>query len=417
MDEKEKNRPEQPSEEPTSTPAPAPEEPAPTEAAPPAVEVSQPAQQPFTSPAAEPYRAPQMGSFQSPAPSPVPSPAPHPVPHPAPPPGPTPQSSYNQPSYNQPQYNQAAPQPPQPERRRSFVGPLILVFLGVMFLLNNLGLSTWSVWEILWRFWPVWLIAIGVEMLFGRRGRWGGLVALAIVLTMLGGLFYFGSLWTGFSYSQMAAPSERQTISQPLNDSKEARVEIKSGVSRLEIRGGAQTGALIEGAVTPVVGERLEQEFRGGTTAYYTLRSQFNGIQIPFGRRSGEGQWDLQLNGQIPMALTVETGVGKSTLDLSDLSITDLRINSGVGETTVTLPSTGQVRGRIQTGVGQTTLQIPDGMEARIRVETGIGGVSVRGDFIRDGSYYTTPGYESARERVDLEVEGGVGGIRIETGH
>lgn len=307
--------------------------------------------------------------------------------------------------------------PVQPERRRSFVGPLILIFLGVVFLLNNLGLVGWSIWEILWRFWPVWLIAIGIDMLFGRR-RWGGLMVLAILLTMLAGAFYYAGIWTGapvFSYDSDRLVV-KQPVSQALSGAREARVEIGSGVSRLDVRGGTETDLLIEGSVTPVPGERLDQDFSvNGSTAYYQLQSRFAGMNFPFGDRRGEGRWDLRLNEQIPMALTIQTGVGQSVIDLSRLTVTDLRVTSGVGETTLTLPAQGQVRGRVNTGVGQTTIRIPEGVAARIRVQTGIGGISVRGNFQQDGSYYTTPDYMAAVQRIDLEVEGGVGGIRIET--
>ncbi len=45
------------------------------------------------------------------------------------------------------------------------IGPITLIVLGVVFLLNTLGL--WSLHRIL-RFWPVLLIATGLYLLFGR---------------------------------------------------------------------------------------------------------------------------------------------------------------------------------------------------------------------------------------------------------
>lgn len=366
MDEQEKNRPEEPSEQTAIEP----------------IGQAEPSQ---------PFRSPRAGGFQAPVPGPAPQ--------------------FN----SQPLYAPPVDPEARPERRRSFVGPLILIFLGIIFLLNNLGLVGWSVWEILWRFWPVWLIAIGVDMLFGRRSRSGGLLALALVLTMLGGVFYYASLWTDIGTVSWPS-SEREGISQSLGGAREARVEIKAGVSRLDLAGGADTGSLVQGTVVPIGGERLDRDFRvSGATAYYKLSSEFNGIMIPFGDRSGQGRWSLRLNEQTPMALTIETGVGKSDLDLSHLTVTDLRVSSGVGETTLTLPARGQLRAKLSAGVGQTTVRLPEGMAARIRVQTGMGGVSVRGDFDREGSFYVTPNYNGAANRIDIEVDGGVGGIRIET--
>lgn len=46
------------------------------------------------------------------------------------------------------------------------IGPLILIVLGVIFLLNTLDIFRWS-WH-LWRFWPVILIALGAWLLWKR---------------------------------------------------------------------------------------------------------------------------------------------------------------------------------------------------------------------------------------------------------
>jgi hypothetical protein len=59
------------------------------------------------------------------------------------------------------------------DRRRSLVGPVILIGLGVVFLLNNLGVLAWSVWEVILRLWPILLVAAGLDLLLGRRSIWG----------------------------------------------------------------------------------------------------------------------------------------------------------------------------------------------------------------------------------------------------
>ena len=44
-------------------------------------------------------------------------------------------------------------------------GPLVLIGLGVVFLLNNLGVLRFS---IIFKFWPIALIAFGVYLLYQR---------------------------------------------------------------------------------------------------------------------------------------------------------------------------------------------------------------------------------------------------------
>ncbi len=57
-------------------------------------------------------------------------------------------------------------------RSRSIVGPVILIVLGFVFLLSNLGWIP-HIGRLLITWWPVILIAIGVSMLIDRTW-WAG---------------------------------------------------------------------------------------------------------------------------------------------------------------------------------------------------------------------------------------------------
>jgi hypothetical protein len=119
------------------------------------------------------------------------------------------------------------------------------------------------------------------------------------------------------------------------------------------------------------------------------------------------------LNRDVPLDLTVRTGVGQSDLDLSLLKLTDLSINTGVGETTVIMPGSGEVNGVINGGVGELIIQIPDGMAARIDVKTGLGNSQIAGEFERNGDVYMSPGYETAVDRLNLELRAGIGQVTV----
>jgi len=46
---------------------------------------------------------------------------------------------------------------------------IVLVSIGLILLLNNFGLISWEVWQILWKFWPVILIFWGIEAIAGKN--------------------------------------------------------------------------------------------------------------------------------------------------------------------------------------------------------------------------------------------------------
>lgn len=67
------------------------------------------------------------------------------------------------------------------------VGGVILLFLGIVFLLQTLGVLPWGLWGTLWRFWPVVLILVGLGIILRRFNPWlVSLLILAVLLACLG---------------------------------------------------------------------------------------------------------------------------------------------------------------------------------------------------------------------------------------
>jgi len=55
--------------------------------------------------------------------------------------------------------------------RPNLVGALVLIVIGVLFLLQNLGYGGFDFGDLIRKWWPLILIAVGVGMLFKRSAR------------------------------------------------------------------------------------------------------------------------------------------------------------------------------------------------------------------------------------------------------
>jgi hypothetical protein len=293
-------------------------------------------------------------------------------------------------------------------RRVSLVGPVILIGLGVVLLLNNLGILAWSAWDVIFRLWPILLIAVGLDLFIGRRSALGSLLVLVLTLAILA-----GALWLFEAGVGIGQPVAGEEVRQALEGATQATVVIDPGAGSLRVEALPESGNLVEGVVHVGSRERVVPNFsvRDGT-ATFILRGQ----GATFGPFVGGGDrpaWDLGLNRDVPLQLEVSLGAGESDLDLTGLMVSGLKINMGVGLTTVTLPDKGRFQAKVDSAIGQTVVIIPEGMAARIRVDTGIGGSQLPADYRRQDNTYTSPGYESADNRVDLEVNQAIGSITI----
>ncbi len=295
----------------------------------------------------------------------------------------------------------------EPKRRGSLVGPVILIGLGIVFLLNNLGVLSWSVWDVILGLWPVLLIAAGLDLLLGRRSVWGSLLALAILAAAVA-----GALWLFNTGVVPAVPAEE--ISQALNGATRAEVVLAPAVGRVHVESLTESGNLLEGVVRPTRGEQVSHDFTvADETAKLALRSA--GVFAPaLGGWDSHRGWDIELTPDVPLDLEVSFGMGECEVDLTDLTVTDLQVSIGIGQVTVVLPEAGSFQARIEGAIGKTVVVIPREMAARIQTDTALGSADLPEGYRQQGDAYVSPDYESADHRVDLEVSQAIGQVSIQ---
>lgn len=280
---------------------------------------------------------------------------------------------------------------------------LILTFVGVMLLLNTLGVVRWGVWGVLWRFWPLILILIGVNILWGRRSPW--LMPSVTTLVLLG-IIAIAVFTPGAQVGPAAA-----TFSQPLQGATTAEVEIAFGAGRLKVGSlPPDSTNLTEGRGNPGV----EQDFRlrDGTGL---LRLSVPGRIAVWPFTEGGLRLEADLHPQIPVELTVKTGASDTELDLTNLKVTRLRLETGASRVELRLPAAaGATEAVVKAGAAQVTITIPPGVAARISESTGVGSFDIdQSRFPRVGGVYESPDYATAINRVDLRVESGVASVEV----
>lgn len=295
-------------------------------------------------------------------------------------------------------------------RRGGLVGPVILIGLGVIFLLNNLGRLDWGVWLFILRLWPVLLIGAGLDLLVGRRSVWGSLLVVVVMLGVLAGAVIFYQQ-RGLGGTELA----RQSISRPLEEATSADVTLNFGLRALSVGALSEGGNLIEGTVELYRGERLVERYAVvGEEAQYSLSPEGDTWNAFPNWPARIARWDVALSPSIPMVLTIDSGVGETVLDLQGLQVIELSVDGGLGTMRLTLPAQGDVEGDLNAGMGAVEILVPQGVAVRMQVDSGLSNVVVPAGYVRDGDTYTSPGYASAENRVQLRVEGGIGQIRIQ---
>jgi hypothetical protein len=265
--------------------------------------------------------------------------------------------------------------------RGSIFWGFVLLVLGGLFLLDNLGLLPVHAWAL---FWPLLLIAAGALTLYGvmRRGT--------------------------------RPPMSQAEVA--LDGAARARVRIRHGAGRLHVRAGARPGLLANGSFA---GGLKTHTRRDGDLLDADLSPETDPVTFITPWHWGPGgayDWDLSLSDAVPLELDFETGASECSLDLSGLRLSSLALKTGASSTTLTLPArpVGTCMVRIEAGAASVQATVPPGVEAFVRSESGLADVHIdRARFLPVPGGYQTAGYASATDRLEIKVSIGVASFRL----
>jgi hypothetical protein len=294
-------------------------------------------------------------------------------------------------------------------RGASIVGPIILIALGAVFLLDNLGMLPGSAWMILLRLWPILIIAVGLDILLSRRSLWGTALALVIAVAIVGLV-----LWLITTGTMVGQAADTEELGITVGEATSAEIDVDPGVAALYLEALPEgSDYLVSGWVHLNVGEELERDVEvEGYLASLSLRSESGPMGV-FGTWEQPYSWNLRLSPDIPLDLSVDVGVGEAELDLTGLVLRRLEVSQGMGRTVVTLPDEGRFTVEIDSGIGETVVLIPEGIEARIEFSTGISGRRAPAGYDCDNGICTSPGYAGADDRVELEISHAIGNVVV----
>lgn len=211
-------------------------------------------------------------------------------------------------------------------------------------------------------------------------------------------------------FSFMPNKMQEETILVEKDKAKALEVDIDLGVGEMNLTGGAKEW--VEGKADYNIKKLAPQ-------VNYDVSGDTGEVEIKhkgstkLGISNIKNNWAIQLNDDIPMDLTVETGASLANLDLQGLQLEKLDIEAGVGDLTVNLGGDWKksFKANIETGVGQTTVIVPSKVGVKLTTEKGIGSSNVEGLISKGKGVYVNEAYDKADVVLEIKSEIGVGDI------
>jgi hypothetical protein len=154
-------------------------------------------------------------------------------------------------------------------------------------------------------------------------------------------------------------------------------------------------------------------EFTDGTLV--VQHPDVRGYRTPQDIKDFRNEWDLRLNNDVPMNLSLDMGAGTSDLQLAGLSLTGLDIRLGAGISTINLSGDWErdLDATIEAGAANITVRLPKDVGVRVEVVAGPIAINAFG-LTKDGNVYTNAAYGVSDVTLQIKMEAGVGQIDLE---
>ncbi len=293
-------------------------------------------------------------------------------------------------------------------RANRLAGGLVILLIGLMFLLANMGVLDLSVWALVFRFWPVLLIVGGLTLLVGGGFRWFLVVLLAAVIAA--GTFGGPVVW-GWA----TGPLTTETfVPQAATAATALEVEVDMSAPSLRVLPPTEEAYRLELGYRAARPPEVSYE-DSATTGKLSIRQEAHSNTVVPGGPGLRQNLALGFSAALPLDLLFDSGASSADLDLRQYQVRSLRYHAGAGHLKLRL---GQPQGPMtvdaDTGAGNIEIWVPEGVGVRVVASIGVGPKQLTGAGLhRSGDTWQDDRYESATDRIEIRVSAGVGRLAL----
>jgi len=228
----------------------------------------------------------------------------------------------------------------------SFFWPIVLIAVGIVAMLRELGLIGPIDWWSLIQLWPILLILAGVDLLFSRSlPALGALLGLATIVALVI-LLVAGPGWgwlddnasrpfLGIGSSAYSVRTEQYI--EPVESAESARLSLDLMAYDTFIGPGSDADLLIDATIDTY----RDMRFDVTGTRDKRIVLEPTGSYVRFNVSPSEGdrdyRWDVRLARDLPIRLEVDCSSGYTDMALDDLVIKELEVDGSSGDLEVSL--------------------------------------------------------------------------------
>jgi len=293
-----------------------------------------------------------------------------------------------------------------------FIWGLLIILVGVIFLGINLGWWQNNIWSLVWMFWPIILILIGIRFFIKNDYFLVMIVLIIIVLAIILGRSNVGGIKDQV-WSKLDNTVSTQNFTNPRNQEvSEIGYEINLGAMNVNVT-----------ALDPQSVEQYKGNFKSTNGIDITNEIVADKQTVIFSEKpanflttQGVREFNLEVSPNKASTFRINSGASTLDLDFTNVILQKLSIDSGASSGKVKIGSKSSTTDlSINAGASSFNILVPQ--ETRLWIESDSALLSKNFDQLglekKDGDYKSAD-YDSSLAKIHLEVSAGVSNILIE---
>lgn len=287
-------------------------------------------------------------------------------------------------------------------------GPILIIVLGLIFLLNNFGVLPWEIWQKIWKFWPILLILFGIEVLLGRNSSFRVVTFLLALIFLVPILLILNPL-TGNPLA-----TETLSFEKPLGNLTKTEINLEIASNNLKVTGLDKNSDRVLVASVKysklLPKPELTEEKRFGEVKYTFKQPS---TYLPFSDNLGNTV-ELKLSSLIQHNLYINSTTGVFNFDLENINLSQLEINSGASQISIKYNRNGTSKTFIKTTAAKISLKIPKELEAQVKLDSKIQNIKVDDSrFKKQNQNFLTAAFDAAVNKIQIEIVGSASSLEI----
>ncbi len=297
------------------------------------------------------------------------------------------------------------------ENKSSSLGVMIIL-IGLVFLLMNLGVLHFSMFWGIVHLWPFLLVIAGLSILLKGFKH----ISVILWLAFIGGVIAYSYLNADDKTWSLGESVELEQFFKEINiGDSTGKMDIDINHGNLNISTSEESTVEYEIPESGIKEAFVESELLKNTVLKIE-DTALDDLSWDFGEIISNREYNINLPKNDTWDINIDAGALNANLDLADISVTGLDVELGAGSLEVYLGEKSEGTYHVTIAAGDVKIILPEDGDIGIIVypEGGLHSLDFNmSDFDKTNNEYKSENYDTAKYQITLYVDVTVGRIEV----